>query len=79
MQLFSGCLKVHRNHVTLDEFGHFCGNRTSAEQLTSFLVENDFHQALLPISPWGPALPLPMKEKTTDFDIEFFLVLLPLR
>ncbi len=46
-QFFFGGLQIHRNHIALDQFGHFGADHVRAEQLAGFLVEDHLDQTLV--------------------------------
>ena len=46
-QLFLGRLKIHRDHVALDQFGHLGADHVRAQELSGLLVEDHLDQALV--------------------------------
>src|SRR5438105_8712364 len=71
-QFFLGSLEIHCNYVALNELRDFRPDHMRAEQLSSFLVEDDFHQTL--IFPERNRLAVTHEWKTADANIDFFLL-----
>src|SRR6516162_6219648 len=46
-ELFFGGLEIHRDHITLDQFGDFSPDHVGAHKLTSFFVKDHLDQPLI--------------------------------
>src|SRR5215510_13482547 len=71
-QLFLGGFEIHRDHIALDQFGHFGADHVGAKQLAGFLVEDNLHQTL--ILAQGNGLAVADEGKTADANVELLLL-----
>ncbi len=71
-ELFFRGLEIHRDHVALDELGHFGADHVRAEKLAGLLVEDHLHQALILAE--RDRLAVADERKTPDADVEFLLL-----
>src|SRR5262249_3944518 len=66
-QLFFRRLEVHRDHITLDQFGYFGADHVRADELPGFLVEDHLDEALILAE--RNRLPIAHKGEATDTDL----------